>query len=255
MAEHHDSYLGFARHYDRHGWDWYAHANSQRLLVLLQERGLSGGKILDAGCGTGTLALSLASRGYGVTGIDLSEEMLAVARSKDPAGSVIWREGDITRFDLREPGGFDAILCVADTLNHLETLDEWEAAFSRFAVHLRPGGRLFIDAVTCLGLERLDKYSVVERDEQTLILGIIYERGRRRSTLKATSFARRSGDGLYERATETVTEWGQPVAGIIERLRKAGFTEVERPWASSPETAAQDDPERHERLTLLARRS
>src|SRR5207245_1754739 len=145
------------------GWDWYAHANAQRLVMLLEERGLSGGKILGAGCGPGTRALALASRGCRVTGIALSEAMLAVASRKAPAGSRSWRVAGAT--------------------------------------HTRPR------------------------------------------------------DGLYERATETVTEWGQPVAGIIERLRKAGFTEVERPWASSPESAAEDDPERHERLTLLVRRS
>jgi 2-polyprenyl-3-methyl-5-hydroxy-6-metoxy-1,4-benzoquinol methylase len=248
MTTRHDAYGGLARHYDLHGWDWYARTYGARLIALLRERGLaSGASILDAGCGTGSLALMLAHEGYRMTGVDLSPEMIARARVKDAADEVDWRIGDITSLDLGAT--YDAVVSVADTFNHLESLDAWEAALRSLNAHLRPGGLVCIDAMTCRGLERMDVQSVQERGGVTLILAIIYEPAARRSTLKVTSFAAASaGAGLYERAQETITEWGQPVTDAILRFGRAGFSGVERVWATT------DDPEDDDRLAVFARR-
>jgi 2-polyprenyl-3-methyl-5-hydroxy-6-metoxy-1,4-benzoquinol methylase len=243
-----DTYRGFAEHYDLHSMDWYAKSHyGRRLVELLRERGLAGSRILDAGCGTGTMALALAREGHQVTGVDLSEPLLGVARRKDSGGAVRWLQGDLTRLDLGET--FDAAVCVGDVLNHLEALDDWEGAFRGFAAHLRPGGALVFDVMTCLGLERLDKFAVQEIAGATLVLGIIWEPALRRSTLKILSFRPVPDTGLYERACETIPEWGQPVSGIFERLARAGFTEVERLWGGA------GDPEQDERLAVFARRA
>ena len=67
MTTRHDAYRGLARHYDLHGWDWFARTYGARLIALLGERGLpAGASVLDAGCGTGSLALMLAAEGYRV---------------------------------------------------------------------------------------------------------------------------------------------------------------------------------------------
>jgi 2-polyprenyl-3-methyl-5-hydroxy-6-metoxy-1,4-benzoquinol methylase len=246
VTQRRDAYAGFAGHYDLHGWDWYAATYGERLFRLLEERGLPGARVLDAGCGTGTLALALARRGHRVTGFDLSEAMLEAARRKDPAGSVAWRRADVTRFDLGET--FDAAVCVADILNHLESLEEWEQALRCLAAHLRAGGLLFLDVMTCLGLERLDGYTVREAPGSALIVGSIYERSSRRSTVKVTSFARMEGGEAWERASDTITEWGQPAGEILERLARSGFGGIERPFAT------REDPEDEDRLAVLARR-
>jgi 2-polyprenyl-3-methyl-5-hydroxy-6-metoxy-1,4-benzoquinol methylase len=248
MTTRHDSYRGLARHYDLHGWDWYARTFGARLIELLRERGVApGASILDAGCGTGSLALMLAAAGYRVTGVDYSPEMIARARAKDASGAVDWRIGDITSLALDTT--FDAVLSVADVFNHLETLDAWESALRSVAAHLRPGGLVFVDAMTCRGLERLDVQSVQERGGATLILAIVYERNARRSTLKVVSFAPTSaGPDVYERAQETITEWGQPVEDALLRFARAGFSGVERVWATA-EAAEEDD-----RITVVATR-
>ncbi len=247
MSERHDPYRGMAGHYDLHGWDWYAPTYGSRLLDLLRERGLArGASILDAGCGTGSLALKLAAEGYRVTGVDLSPEMIARARKKDPARSVDLRVGDITSLALGST--FDAVVSVADVFNHLESLDDWEAALKSLHAHLRPGGLLLVDAMTCRGLEQLDQQSVQERGGITLILSIIYERAARRSTVKVTSFAPAAAAGLYERAQETISEWGHPVSDICERFERAGFEGIERIWGTG------NDAEGEDRIAILARR-
>jgi SAM-dependent methyltransferase len=246
MTERHDAYRGFAGHYDLHLMDWYANVYGPRLQKLLEERGLTGGKVLDAGCGTGTLALRLAKAGYKVTGVDLSNSLLEVARGKDTENAVRWLQGDITRLKLGE--AFDGITCVADVLNHLESLDEWENAFASFHAHLNPGGWLFFDIMTCHGLAELDAYTTQDRESRVLLLGVIWESATRRSTLKITSFVPAKDGTLWERATETITEWGQEVKEIRDRLTWAGFLPSERLWPTG------EDPEKEERLALFARR-
>ncbi|HJQ97637.1 MAG TPA: class I SAM-dependent methyltransferase [Candidatus Polarisedimenticolaceae bacterium] len=240
-------YDAIAHRYDAHGWDWYAATTGERLLELLAERGVApGSRILDAGCGTGTLALLLAGAGYEVTGVDLSSSMIERARKKDTKQRVDWRVGDITELEL--DARFDAIVTVADVLNHLSDLDRWEAAFRSFHRLLRPGGLLFADVMTAHGLSQMDQQSVQERGGVTLILSIVWEPRERRSTLKVTSFAPAPSDpARYERTSETISEWAFPIADVLERAARAGFSSLERVWGIESE-AENDD-----RLTILAR--
>lgn len=82
---------------------------------LLEELGLAaGGSILDVGCGTGRHSVELAKRGYAVTGLDLSSEMLARAAeaAKTTAVHVEWVRSDATRFSF--PGKYDAAICLCE---------------------------------------------------------------------------------------------------------------------------------------------
>lgn len=82
---------------------------------LLEEFALQpGGRILDVGCGTGRHAIELAKRGYAVTGIDLSAEMLARAAdaAKSARVNVEWIHSDATRFTL--PGKYDGAICLCE---------------------------------------------------------------------------------------------------------------------------------------------
>jgi len=82
---------------------------------LLEELGLPmGGSVLDVGCGTGRHSVELAKRGYVVSGLDLSSEMLSRAKdAADAAGvHVEWIRSDATRFSF--PGKFDAAICLCE---------------------------------------------------------------------------------------------------------------------------------------------
>lgn len=83
---------------------------------------LTGLRILDAGCGTGALAVEAARRGANVVAIDVSASLVDIARERAPtdlAGSIDWRAGDMMSPDL---GDFDHIVAM-DSLIHYPTDD------------------------------------------------------------------------------------------------------------------------------------
>lgn len=103
----------------------------------------AGDRLLDLGCGWGRHSLPLAARGVRVTGLDLSHELLTLARyhSRRRGLTVDWVEGDLARPPLRGP--FDAIaqFC-GNLLTWFPDRDSARAALWHVAGLLRPGGRL-----------------------------------------------------------------------------------------------------------------
>ncbi len=82
---------------------------------LLEELSLQpGGSVLDVGCGTGRHAIALAQRGYAVTGLDLSSEMLSRAAEAARAENVpvTWIRSNATQFTF--PARFDAAICLCE---------------------------------------------------------------------------------------------------------------------------------------------
>lgn len=101
--------------------------------------------VLDLGCGTGSHATRLASRGYLVTGVDRSREMLNRAREKSLSGdSTRWIEGDVRNVDALGP--YDAALMMFAVLGYQLTNEDVQATFANIRRHLLPGGLLIFDA-------------------------------------------------------------------------------------------------------------
>jgi len=111
----------------------------------LARRGIGpGAALLDAGCGTGRYAIELARRGFAVTGIDRSSELLAEAlrRPVEVSARVRFEPRDLLA--LPAGAGFDAIVC-RGVLNDVLEAAERTAVFAAFARALRPGGTLLFD--------------------------------------------------------------------------------------------------------------
>src|SRR5688572_17353210 len=104
---------------------------------------LPGADLLDAGCGTGRYAAELARRGYAVQGIDLSAELIEVARRSRKEGRISksLAVGDIRRLPS---GRYDAILC-RGVLNDFLDDEGREGVLATFARALRPAGVLILD--------------------------------------------------------------------------------------------------------------
>ena len=94
--------------------------------VVMAARGLDGTPVLDAGCGTGALAVEAARRGAQVVAIDLSPTLVSLAAERMPddlKGSVDWRSGDMLDVAL---GEFDHVVCM-DSVIHYQTDDAAKA--------------------------------------------------------------------------------------------------------------------------------
>lgn len=93
--------------------------------------------VLDAGCGTGRVAIELARRGLDVVGVDLDASMLEKARSKEPDRP--WILGDVVDIDLGRT--FDVVLLAGNVMIFLVPGTE-AAVVANLARHLEPGGAL-----------------------------------------------------------------------------------------------------------------
>ena len=112
---------------------------------LAREAGLTGRRLLDVGCGTGSALLPMLERGYEVTGVDVSDAMLAEAERKTEGRARLLR-GDMR--DLPAIGEFDLVWCLGDALNYLQTQEELTAALGGLRRNLAAGGVAVFDLNT-----------------------------------------------------------------------------------------------------------
>ena len=118
---------------------------------------LGPGSVLDAGCGTGRVAIELARRGVDVVGVDLDPSMLEEARRKAPG--VPWTEGDLVDVDLGRT--FDVVLMAGNVMIFVKPGTEG-AVVANLARHLAPGGALvagFQLEAGRLSLEDYDRFA------------------------------------------------------------------------------------------------
>jgi SAM-dependent methyltransferase len=115
--------------------------------------GLGARSVLDAGCGTGRVAVELARRGLDVVGVDVDPGMIARARAAAP--DLPWVLGDIASVDLGRT--FDAVLLAGNVMIFLERGTEG-AVLRNMARHLAPGGHLVTGFYLSMGYLDLDEY-------------------------------------------------------------------------------------------------
>ncbi|MEO7457593.1 MAG: class I SAM-dependent methyltransferase [Gemmatimonadaceae bacterium] len=140
----------YAQQYDLLYQDKDYDAEVALLEQLFTRHTLGGNTIVDFGCGTGQHALRLARRGFAVTGVDRSPEMLRIARVKaeqsldETAPQPSFVEGDVTSVRL---GGesFDAALMMFAVLGYQVTNDAVRSALLTVRAHLRPGSLFVCD--------------------------------------------------------------------------------------------------------------
>jgi len=135
---HEDPFAAIAEFYDLDFEGFFDDAAFYERLVEIH-----GARVLELGVGTGRIAEPLARAGAKVTGVDLSEGMLAIARGRTEGLGVKFVEGDIRSVRLR--GRFDLVLAPLGTLQHMETPDDLVAALTTMAHHLAEGGVAVFD--------------------------------------------------------------------------------------------------------------
>jgi SAM-dependent methyltransferase len=183
---------------------------------LIEQHNPGAETLLELGCGTGAVLEQLQER-YTVTGVDLSQKMLRIARTKLQNARLLRR--DITTVDLGET--FDAVVCVADVVNHLRPFRAWEALFARAYEHLTDGGVFVFDMNTQLHLSELAAAPPItswSRQGHFTMLDVV-EAARESVAVEVTVFEHR-GNGTYKLHTASVPEISFPVERVTASLRK-----------------------------------
>lgn len=119
--------------------------NPLRLNYIDEQCDLAGKKVLDVGCGGGILTESMNKRGAVVTGIDLSEAALSVARLHllESGYQVDYREVAAEQLASEEPAGYDVVTC----LEMLEHVPDPASTVMACATLVKPGGSVFFSTI------------------------------------------------------------------------------------------------------------
>ncbi len=131
-----------------------------------QLKDINGLSALEVACGTGEI-LKLLSEQNETFGIDISSEMIKLARKKDKKS--IYRVGDMRSFSLKKK--FDLILCAFDSINHLLSFSDWEKTFLNIKNHLKYKGKFIFDYNTLEKFKKLDNKEIkIEVDEGFVLI-------------------------------------------------------------------------------------
>jgi len=142
-------FASYARVYDALYADKDYAQETARVAARLRAGAPDARRLLELGCGTGLHAIELARLGYAITGVDLSEAMLARANERRRAlgtelqGALRFMHGDARRCRLDER--FDAALSLFHVLSYQTTDADMAAMFDTAAAHLGAGGLFLFD--------------------------------------------------------------------------------------------------------------
>ncbi len=217
MEKLYTDYDDFAWFYDRYWSGRYHDAAIPILEKLLLSRLRRGACILDLCCGSGHLSRYLAERGFNVTGMDSSEELLKFARKNVPGARFLI--GDAREFKMN--GKFEAVLCTFDSLNHILSLDELVSVFRNVHSVLEKGGGFLFD----LNMEEAyltmwDKMSAVVEDESVCIVRGRYIPEEKLGRTEITGFRLLSE---WKRTDSVVYQRCYSLEEITSALQQGGF--------------------------------
>ena len=141
-------YTGFAEVYDELMADVKYAEWADFYATMMAAYGIRSGRVCECACGTGGLTIPLAKRGFTMTGVDLSQEMLwqAAQKAREAGVAVPFVRQDMRKLHLHRP--MDAILATCDGVNYLLTDEDLLDFFRAAYASLRPGGGLFFDIST-----------------------------------------------------------------------------------------------------------
>lgn len=197
-----EAYTGFAQVYDAFMDNVPYHEWCDYICGILKENGIEDGLVLDLGCGTGKMTRLLRQRGYDMIGVDLSGEMLEIAReAEEDDTSILYLQQDMREFELY--GTVRAVICVCDSLNYILEPGELEQVFSLVNNYLDPGGIFICDMNTPYKYRQVLGDSVIcETREKECFIWENYFDEESRINEYAMNFFIRQENGLYERIEE-----------------------------------------------------
>lgn len=205
-----------------------------RIEKAVRERGKNPRSALDVACGTGIATILLARRGYSpVVGVDISTEMIRIARTKAMAAlntrehAIHFEVQNAAALDLGRENTFDLIISMFDSLNYILDPADLQAAFERIFAQTAPGGIFAFDMNSLYALSH-DLFT------QTCLTGPVqhvwsaqWDREARLCRVEMAFAIQDSENGGLRHFTETHLQRAYTVPEITTWLGEAGFTAIE----------------------------
>lgn len=216
LAEHYDR-LTYDVNYER--WADYVERHFRRLSRPVRT-------VAELGCGAGSLTRLLARRGYRMTALDLSPDMLAVAEEKCRGLDVQLVCQDMARLALPEP--VEAVISCLDSINYVTHPSALKQTFRRVYRALVPGGLFLFDVKTPLSLEEDDGQIYLDEDEDIFCVWRGEYSPRRRVCGYGVDLFVRREDGGWDRGSEYHEEYAYTMDELEGFLREAGFQNIKQ---------------------------
>ena len=245
MSKPMNAYTGFAKVYETFMDNIPYQEWASYLTGLLTELGVKSGSLLaELGCGTGTMTRLLAEAGYDMIGIDLSEEMLDIARYEHPEAEfdILYLNQDMREFELF--GTVAAVVSVCDSMNYITSEEDLLQVFRLVNNYLDPGGYFIFDMKTAYnyGVLMGDRVIAENREDSSLIWENYFDKETGINQYDITIYTKAEfeeneygadveddadEDGmlpdLYERLEESHVQRAYLVEKVISLLEEAGL--------------------------------
>lgn len=234
-----DAYMGFAGIYDLLMDDFNYPEWANYYLELIHEHRPDAKTICECACGTGSITLELAKKGYSLIGVDISQDMLenAAEKARNVGQMIRFVRQDMCRLQLPKP--VDALICTCDGVNYLTSEKRVRTFFETVYRQLRPGGVFAFDISSAHKLKKVigNAFFGEERDDvaylwQNCLDGDIVN-------MDITFFVQ-TENGLYERFQENHRQRAHENDAIANMLTETGFREV-RIYGDRNFSAPKDD--------------
>ena len=192
---------------------------------ILEQEGVTPRTVVDLACGTGSVTALLAQKGWQVTGVDMSEDMLTVAwdktqNMKNPPRFVCQ---PLQRLHL--PRGVDLAVCALDSLDYITDPADCATAITRVYRALNPGGIFIFDVNTPEKLKAMDGQVFLDEDDDVYCVW----RGEFDENTNICSYGmdlfQRSGE-VWSRSFEEHREYAYSQEQLVRYLKNAGFTHI-----------------------------
>lgn len=235
-----DAYHALAASYDRLTNDVDYQQTVAFYQQILARENCNPRTAVDLACGTGSVALLLAREGMEVTGVDLSEEMLAVACQKalEQENRPVFVCQPLQ--ELRLPRGVDLAVCALDSLDYILDPQDCMEAIRRVYKVLNPGGIFIFDVNTPQKLRAMDGQVFLDEDDDVYCVW----RGEFDAKSNICSYGmdlfQRQGSS-WHRSFEEHREYAYSQEQLTEFLKEAGFCKIKVYADRKFETPGQDE--------------
>ncbi|MBR2048414.1 MAG: methyltransferase domain-containing protein [Oscillospiraceae bacterium] len=221
-----NAYGALASSYDRltNDVDYASFVNFAE--AILKREGLAPRTVADLACGTGSATRILAQRGYTVTAVDLSEEMLTEAMDKCSDLEKLPRFVHQGLQNLYLPRAVDLAVCFLDSLDYILDPADCAEAIRRTWKALNPGGIFIFDVNTPEKLRAMDGQVFLDEDDDVYCVWRgEFDEETNICTYGMDLFQRRGE--VWRRSQEEHQEYAYSIPQLTGFLKDAGFTHIE----------------------------